>query len=400
MKSLLQSMWKPQKSHLEVARIRFAPLITLASVFLLGHAVAQRTYTDQGGFGQAVTGRSPLLPVQQAIPAVPLTAIVSPGGEFAASVPRGWSISPSAHGDSFFIAPSGHSQPSAYFIVVDVSDLRYLARITACSRGFNPFGDLLTQCTIPSIRIQLGDSSREWTPAEGLGLILQGMQARGAGRFGVPYVNAVSSSTTSPQAFYRVVGTTPQGQVEHWGIVTMIYMPNPMLYPRAVTSFALIAGCSAPPDMADSLRRTCAGIIDSYRVSPAWEGRLTAGIINMYEQEGQILLRMGYNAARGFQAREQMINTFGQSMQSMQWRTFQAIQSRNYLTGQEWIATFGGNTLMKDPVTGALISVPYGYPSYGIDDRGLTSTVLAGQDERPGASIGNAVSTHLLVPPG
>ncbi len=399
MKALLESKFSSMSKVRVTEGFRFALLTILISGLSSGCTSAAQAYPGvQRALLQLAPAGDSSLPAQQAVPAVPLTATVAPGGDFTASVPRGWSIASSQQGDSFVISPAGQAQPSAYFIVVDVSDLRFRASIAACSRGFRPFGDLLTQCTIPSVRLQLSDSSRVWGPEQALDLILQAMRANGAGQFAVPAVISISSSAYSAQAFYRVSGTTPRGPVEQWGVVTTVYLPNPMLDPRAVTSVAIIAGCSASPDMTPSFRRTCAGIIDSYRPSPAWVGRLTAGMVNNYQQEGQILLQMGYTALQGFQAREQMINNFGHFMQNIQWQTFKAIQSRSYLNGQEWIATFGGNTLMKNPKTGELIPVPFGYASYGLDDRSFTPTVLAGPDERPGASIGNVQSQLSLVP--
>lgn len=399
MKAHLESLFLSISRFRALAWFRFTPVAILIWGLSSGCTSAAQAYPDaHGSLRQSTLAPDWSLPAQQAVPAVPLISAAAPGGDFTASLPRGWSIASSQQGDSFVMAPVGRPQPSAYFIVVDVSDLRFRASIAACSRGFRPFGDLLTQCTIPSVRTQLADSSHTWAPAQALDLILRGMEANGAGQFAPPSVIPISSSAYSAQAFYRVSGTTPGGSTEQWGVLTMVYLPNPMLVPRAVTSLAVITGCSASSDMAPSFRRTCAGIIDSYRPSPAWVGRLTAGMVNIYEQEGQILLRMGYDALQGFQARQQMINSFGQSMQNIQWQTFHAIQSRSYLNGQEWIATFGGNTLMKNPETGELISVPFGYPSYGLDNRSLTPTVLAGPDERPGAWIGNAQSQVTLVP--
>ncbi len=396
MKAILKALFSSKPG---ASRFRLALLAILLSGLPSGCISAAQAYPDAHGSLRAATvAHDSPLPAQLAVPAVPLAVAGAPGGDFTAAVPRGWSITSSQQGDSFVIAPAGQAQPSAYFIVVDISDLRFRASIAACSRGFRPFGDLLTQCTIPSVRLQLSDSSRTWPPAQALDLILQGMRAKGAGQFAPPSVISISSSDDSARAFYHTSGMTPHGPVEQWGVITMVYLPNPMLDPRAVTSLAVIAGCSASPDMAPGLRRACAGIIDSYRPSPAWVDRLTSGMANVYEQEGQILLQMGYSALRGFQARQQMINNFGQSMQNIQWQTFQAIQSRSYLNGQEWIATFGGNTLMKNPETGELISVPFGYASYGLDNRGLTPTVLAGPDERPGTRIGNAESQMSLVP--
>jgi hypothetical protein len=158
--------------------------------------------------GQVVRDFS--VPSQQVVSAVPLTSAVVPGGDFGASVPRGWSIRSSPQGDGFQIVSPGGSQVSAWLVIVDVSDLRYRAQLTSCSRGgFNPFGNMLTQCTIPSIKTQLGDSSREWSPAEGLQSIIAKLQGtNAAGRFGMPTVSPVSNSRAS--AFFRVEGRRPK----------------------------------------------------------------------------------------------------------------------------------------------------------------------------------------------
>jgi hypothetical protein len=147
----------------------------------------------------------------------------------------------------------GQRQVSAYFIVVDVSNLRCRARIAACSRGFNLSGSLLTQCTIPSIRTQLADSGREWTPAQGLGLILQAMQANGSGRLGVPSVIPASSTPSSAEAFCRDTATTSWGPVEHWGIITMI--------------------CSEDIDLVQTEDEPIGATVDAVRDALSWLGK-------------------------------------------------------------------------------------------------------------------------------
>ncbi len=335
------------------------------------------------------------LPAEQALPAAPLISASSPRGDLTLALPQGWSLTASPQGDAVAAKPAGKTQPSIYLVVVGVSDLRYQARLAACaSGGFNPFGNPLSQCVIPSVQTQLSDSSRKWTPDEGFRLILQRQSSMGRQTFGAPALIPLSSS----QSFFRVTGMTSSGPIEQWGIITMFYLPNPMLSQGAVTTLAFLAGCTAPPDQADSFRRTCAGVLNSFRPTPTWQGRIAAGIVNIYVQEAQTLLQMGRNIAQGFAVRQQMIAAFSQSVQHTQLHTFQAIQARNYRTGQNWIATFEGNTIMRDPATGKIYTVPYGYRSYGIDDRGPVPTILMGPDESPGKSIGSAQSQRVLEP--
>jgi hypothetical protein len=371
------------------SRLRVPFLSVFFYVSIFSHSLPAQIYA----------GRTSL-PPEQAIPSVSLIPTSSPRGEFTVNLPENWSITPSTQGDGFLMTPSGRTQPSISIVVVGVSDLRYLSRLAGCTKApFNPFGDLLTQCIFPSVEIQLSDSSRGWTPEQGLQLILQTLQqSNRAGQFGAPVVTVAASSRSFSQAFYRVTGASPSGPVEHWGVLSISYVPNPMLGQGRVTSLAFLADCSAPPEQSNGFRRGCAGVISSFRPSPPWESRLAAGTADIYQQESQILLKIGANVARGFQAREQMINSFGQSMQRMQQQTFNAIQSQNYRNGQGWIATFAGNTLVEDPVNGRRYEVPYGYSSYGIDDRGLTPVILMGPNEGPGRSIGSAQSQRSLVP--
>jgi hypothetical protein len=124
-------------------------------------------------------------------------------------------------------------------------------------------------------------------------------------------------------------------------------------------------------------------VLNSFRPAPAWQGRIAAGLVAIYAQEADILVQMGRTAVRGAAVQQQMIAGFGRSMQQMQLRTFQALQARSYRTGQDWIATFAGNENLRDPATGKVCSVPYGYGSYCLDDRGATPTVLMGADMAP-----------------
>lgn len=330
----------------------------------------------------------------QAIPAVPLTPARFPGRGFTVALPPGWTLTSSPGGDALSIHPSGSNQPDIYLTVVGVSDLRYQARLLACSRAHHPFGNSLSRCVMPSVATQLADSRWKWTPEQAFQVILQRLRQARAGRtFGPPALIPLSPS----QAFYRVRSTTPAGiPREDWGIVTMIYLPNPMLGPGEVTSLALIAGCLAPSNQADGFRRACAGVLDSFHPDPNWEGRLAAGIAAIYAREAQILLQMGRAIAQGFAVRREMITRVGQSIRRMQLRTFQAIQTRKIRTGQNWIATFGGNTNLRDPETGKYYTVPDGYGSYCLDDRGPTPVVLMGPDEVPGKAIGGAVCQRRL----
>lgn len=339
--------------------------------------------------GSGRTGRG-----LQAIPVVALTPARSSEGNFTMALPQGWSLTASPGGDSIQATPVGKRQPSVYVVIVSVSDLRYQARIAACGRGFAPFGNALTQCVIPSVRIQLNDSKRQWSPQEAFQLILQRLQqaGRGAQQFGAPMLTPSSAS----QAFYRAAGRGRNGPTENWGIITMFYFANPMLGRGEVTSLAMLAGCSASAGQANVFRRTCAGVINSFRPDPNWFGRLAAGIENIYGQEAQILIRMGQNIVQGYQVREQMITSLSQSVRSMQLQSFHTMQSTNYRNQQGWIAAFAGNTLLRDPATGKLLSVPYGYNSYGIDDRGPVPIVIYGNNVKAGTSVGTATVQRML----
>jgi hypothetical protein len=335
-------------------------------------------------------------PAVQALPAVPLSAVQTPGGDFTVALPPGWTAKSSAEGDSMAMNPAGKTQPSIYLAVLAVSDLRYQANLAGCTGGFHAFGNVLTQCVIPSVRIQLRDSSRTWSAEEAVQMILQRLHEanRGGQGFGAPALIPSSRS----QVFYRVTSTGPTGPLENWGVVTIAALPNPMLGPGEVTSLAWVAGCSAPRSGAGSFRRTCAGVLHSLQPNAAWSGRLARRMAATYEQEAQILIRIGQTVLPGFRARGQMIAGFGQSMQQMQLQTFHALEAREYRTGQDWVATFGGNTNVRDPATGKYYTVPYGYRSYCLDGRGSTPMVLMGPDEAPGKSIGRAVCQRRLVP--
>lgn len=362
---------------------------TLAAAMILSPLAQPQLSAAAAGAQNAGRTEGPLA-APRAIAALSLTPISSPDGEFTMAVPDGWSLSVSPQADfAAFVKPPARTSPAVYLFLFSVSDLRYRASIAACAGRL--YYDQITQCAIPSIQAQLADSSREWTPKEGLQKILEQINRGGQG-FGVPALIPISWS----QAFYRVAGRTQSGEVEDWGVVSMAYLPNPVLGPRAVTSLAFISGCASSPDQADSFRSTCAGALDSFRAAPNWAGRLAQRIMTGYDQEAQILLRMGEGAAQGFAVRGQMIADFGRKMQEMQAQNFEAIQARNYRAGQGWIQAFAGNTIVRDPATGKEYAVPYGYGSYCLDAAG--ATVLMGPDEMPGKSIGNAVCGRKLSP--
>jgi hypothetical protein len=241
-------------------------------------------------------------------------------------------------------------------MVTSVSDLRFEASLNACSKHpVNLSYDIFSQCTVPSVRTQLNDSSQEWDPQTVFPLILQRLSG-GAAQFGNPILTPTSAS----QAFYRVAAASRIGKLENWGIITMVYVPNPMLGPSKVTSLAMIFGCTAPSDEADGFRATCSSVIDSFRADANWFNfnRIAQGIESIYDREQETLIRMGKPMVEGAQTRQQMIASFGQSMQKMQYETFETIQAANYKTMQNGIAALGGRVLMQNPDGGPPVSLP------------------------------------------
>jgi hypothetical protein len=212
-------------------------------------------------------------------------------------------------GDVVQMRPVGKNEPSVYMMMVSVSDLRFEASLKACSKhAVSLFYDIFTRCTVPSVQTQLNDSRQQWSPQEAFPLILQRLSG-GAVQFGAPRLTPSSGS----QAFYRIAATSGNGTFENWGIVSMVYVPNPMLGQGEVTSLAMILGCTAPSGQADGFRPTCSGVVDSFRPDPSWFNRLAQGMESVYDQEKQILIRMGRPILEGAQAREQMITSFGSS---------------------------------------------------------------------------------------
>jgi hypothetical protein len=55
-----------------------------------------------------------------------------------------------------------------------------------------------------------------------------------------------------------------------------------------------------------------------------------------------------------------------------------------------------GEELVRDPDTGRVHAVPYGYRTYCIDNNPLDPTILAGNDISRGMSVGNHVCTRQL----
>jgi hypothetical protein len=308
-------------------------------------AQMQRSFAVSVAATQSAPGNEPI----QAV-ALPMTRV----GDFVLGLPQGWSMTASPGGDVIQMRSRGTEQPSVYVMVTSVSDLRFEASLDACSKHpVNLSYDIFSQCTVPSVRTQLNDSSQEWGPQTAFPLILQRLHG-GAAQFGNPML----TPTSAAQAFYRVTATSRIGRLENWGIITMVYVPNPMLGPGKVTSLAMIFGCTAPSDQANGFRPTCSSVIDSFRADPNWFNRLAQGIESIYDREQQILIRMGKPMVEGAQTRQLMIASFGQSMQQMQYETFETIQAANYKTMQNEIAVLGGRVLMRDPDGGPPVSLP------------------------------------------
>jgi hypothetical protein len=212
----------------------------------------RRSFAVSGAATQSAPGNEPIKPV-------PLT--VTRVGDFMLGLPQGWSVTASPGGDVVQMRSRGTEQPSVYVMVTSVSDLRFEASLNACSKHpVNLSYDIFSQCTVPSVRTQLNDSSQEWDQQTAFPLILQRLSG-GAAQFGNPILTPTSAS----RAFYRVAATSRIGKLENWGIITMVYVPNPMLGPGKVTSLAMILGCTAPSDEADGFRATCSSVIDSFR---------------------------------------------------------------------------------------------------------------------------------------
>jgi hypothetical protein len=330
----------------------------------------------------------------QVVPGVPLTPTHSPDGSVSVALPAGWNINASSQGDSLTMTPAGRTQPSVIMALFTVSDLRYAARITACSRSFNPLGNMLTSCVIPSVRMQLQDSSRPWTPQEAAQIVMQRLQQTGRASFGLPQWNPVSPT----QAYYRVSSTGPGGVLDNWGSITMFHFANPTLGPGEVTSLALLAGCSAPSGQAESFYATCAGIIRSLRPSPEWGNRFASVLVNGYAQEAQALINMGWNVANNFAYRQQMITAAGQAVQEMQQEAFERRQAQIVHDAEHWSAALRGDDIVRDPQTGKLYSVPHGYQQYCIDDNALDPTIIAsnGTDVMPGSLAGKHVCARIM----
>src|SRR5579885_2117913 len=330
----------------------------------------------------------------QVVPGVPLTPTHSPDGAVAVALPAGWNINASPQGDSLTMTPAGRTQPSVIMALFTVSDLRYATRFTACSRSFNPLGNILTSCVVPSVRMQLQDSSRPWTPQEAAQIIMQRLQQTGRVSFGAPQWSPASPA----QAYYRVSSTGAEGALDNWGSITMFHFANPMLGPGEITSLALLAGCSAPSGQAESFYATCAGIIHSLRPSPAWGNRFAATLVNGYAQEAQALINMGRSTANSFAYRQQMIAEAGRAVQQMQQEAFERRQAQIVHDAEQWSAALRGEDLVRDPQTGKLYSVPHGYQQYCSGDYSLDPTIIAsnGTDVMPGSWAGKHVCARIM----
>jgi hypothetical protein len=352
----------------------------------------QRSFTTGRIEAAEVPAKSTLS--EKATLAVPLAPTRSANGDFTVYLPAEWSINSSSQGDVLTMVPSGKTQPSIIVVIVSVSDLRYQTRIAGCSRGFNPFGNILMQCVIPSVQMQLQDSSRSWSPGESLQLVIERLQQshwQGLS-FGHPDLIPISAS----QAFYQVLSSGPMGPLDHWGTITVYHLPNPMLGPGKVTSLALIAGCSVPASQAESWRDLCAGVIHSVRPAPGWGSRFTTALIGIYAQEADILIKMGQAIVKGFKVQQQMIDSAGRAVQRMQLEAFERRQEAMVHDTRHWVAALAGEELVRDPETGKIYPVPYGYQTYCIDDNPLDPTILLGNDISPGTWVGNHVCKRRL----
>jgi len=328
------------------------------------------------------------------IPGVPLTPTQAPGGDFSVAVPAGWIISGSAQADSFTIAPVGKMQPSVTFTIIGVSDLRYAAQIKSCTRSFHPFGDILTTCVIPAVRMQLQDSSFPWTPQQAAQAILQRLQQTGRVSFGPPRFTTESAT----KIYYKVSSTGISGPLENWGTITVFHLPNQILGPGMVTSLAWIAGCSAPAGEAETFYDTCAGIIHSTRPAPGWATRFATALVTQYQQEAQALISMGRAVIQNSFYRSQMITAAGQAVQQMQMDTFFRRQAQIVHDADHWSAALRGEDIVRDPRTGMLYPVPHGYQQYCGDDNLLNPTIIAGNglDVKLGSWAGNHQCTQIL----
>lgn len=318
-------------------------------------------------------------------PAVALTLTSSPLGSVA--IPEGWTLRTVQGGMAFLITPRGQRAPVIFILpTLRLSDFRYTSMITRCGVQFNPLGDVLTTCVIPSIRTQIADSSHPWSARDALQVLGHILAGPGA-RFSPTEVVAHSVA----DATYAIPVHLANGtQIEDWGYVHMIYVQNPLLSQPSgqpgVTSLAFLSGCEALSGQVESFRPLCAGVLQSIRLNQAFASELVQQLAQLYNEEYQILLKMGWARVRSLGIREQMIANFGANMRQMQYQMFQNLQTANLHNGENWIRTFGNEEVRRDLGTGKRYIVDRGYSSYCLDAAG---NLLEGNNLVPGRYFGN-----------
>jgi hypothetical protein len=334
------------------------------------------------------------------IRAIPLVPATSARGEFSILIPSDWTITevPGAPLAAIISSP-GQKSTAIYLVLLATSDIRYQTMLNRCTQQYtrNPLfaPNLISSCVAPAVRAQLADSSYQWNSAQALQAILQMFSGPSA------TFQATSSKDISAGLLEYCLSSMEDGRpLQHWGDVSMSYLPNPLLSQAGrtgVTSLALITGCRASPEQQSEFRSMCAAVLRSFRPVPGWGQSVAQQFIQVYQQEAQALLRMGTSVAANMGVTRNMIGNFGASMQRMQTQTYEQIQQANHRTQQNWIATLGENVNMQDPVTGKVYTLPEGFKNYCLDGTG--SEVLMGQDVTLGRSVSKSGQCARMLHP-
>jgi hypothetical protein len=334
------------------------------------------------------------------IRAVPFAPTSSSQGDFSILVPSGWTItevpgSPLAT----IISSPGQTAPAVYLVLLAASDIRYQTMLNRCTQQYarNPLfaPDLISSCVAPAVRGQLADSRYQWNATEALQAILQ-MFSSPSATFQVTSSKDISQGVLE----YRLSSMENGQPLQHWGDVSMSYLPNPLLSQAGrpgVTSLALVTGCRASSEQEIAFRNMCASVLGSFRPAPNWGQNVARQFMQVYQQETRTLLRMGTSVAANIGVTRSMIGNFGASMQQMQTQAYQQIQNVNYRTQQNWTATLGQNVNMRDPVTGKVYTLPEGYKNYCLDGTG--SEVLMGEDVTLGRTVGKSTQCARMLHP-
>lgn len=375
--------------------LNFPGSLLLVAVFANGaHPVA--------GFPRS--GQSTLTPskgdtVIAARSAQPLRPIVSQQGNYSILVPAGWSMSqvPGA-ALATVMSPPGQKAPAAYLLLLPVSDIRYQMMLNRCTQQYarNPLSgpNMISDCVVPAVRAQLQDSSFPWKPDQAVEAILQ-LYSGGNVQFRVTSMRDVSPG----QVQYEIASVENGLQFAHWGQVNVSYLPNPLFSQaghEGVTSLAMVTGCRSVPQRREDFRETCARVLGSFRPAANWGQMIAAQFMQTYQQEEQILLKMGSQIPPDMAYTRNMIGNFGAAQQQMQNQAFQNIQNAQLKSGENWIATLGGRVNMVNPATGEVKSLPAGYGNYCDDGAGNT---LAGPDVVRGMSVGKSLACETMLQP-